>query len=173
MNDERFEALAKFKMCPGEHQHEPWGLDDNNEFNTAKEAEYPNGMCQAYAQVLTAIANDKGISLTASPMDHSIRPYSQVRGRKLPPIIPEYGKVVSILLNSPPALSDKKTLSRRLGDIPMGSKLLRTEAKQGGSHCIFLAFTEVVNPFRILLAVCIIHSIYCTPFQIFSSNAFL
>ena len=137
MNDERFEALAKFKMCPGEHQHEPWGLDDNNEFNTAKEAEYPIGMCQAYAQVLTAIANDKGISLTASPMDHSIRPYSQVRGRKLPPIIPEYGKVVSILLNSPPALSDKKTLSRRLGDIPMGSKLLRTEAKQGGSHCIF------------------------------------
>lgn len=84
VNDERFEALAK--MCPGEsddHQHEPWGLDDNNEFNTAKEAEYPIGMCQAYAQVLTAIANEKGISLTASPMDHSIRPYGYFCERTL------------------------------------------------------------------------------------------
>ena len=132
VNDKRFKALAK--MCPGEsdeHQHEPWGLDENNEFNTAKEVEYPIGMCQAYAQVLTAIANEKGISLAASPMNHSIRPYSQVRGRKLPPIIPEYCKVVSILLNSPPTLSNKRTLSHRLGDIPMG-QLLRTEAKQGG-----------------------------------------
>ena len=39
-------------FCDGTHEHAAWGVDENNEFNTAKEAQYPQGFCDAYCDVL-------------------------------------------------------------------------------------------------------------------------
>ena len=55
-----FSTLERF--CPGDHEDEPWGFDQaTSTFNTAKEAGYPDGMCQTYAEILQRIIQAKGI----------------------------------------------------------------------------------------------------------------
>ena len=55
-----YKPLQRF--CPGDHQHEPWGYDAlEGTFNTAKEAEYPDGMCQVFAEIVQSIAQQRNI----------------------------------------------------------------------------------------------------------------
>ena len=45
-NETRFQELQRF--CDGSHEHAAWGRDERGNFNTAHEAQYPKGLCQAY-----------------------------------------------------------------------------------------------------------------------------
>ena len=49
-----FRSLERF--CPGDQEYETWGFDENTAiFNTAKEAEYPDGMCTTNAGIVQTI----------------------------------------------------------------------------------------------------------------------
>ena len=55
-----YKSLEKY--CPGDHDHEPWGFDPiAATFNTAKEAEYPDGMCRTFADIVQSIVAQKGL----------------------------------------------------------------------------------------------------------------
>eukprot|EP00435_Cladocopium_sp_Y103_P074060 s119_g46.t1 len=133
--------------CDDSHDHEAWGLDENSTFNTSKEAQYPPGFCESYCKVLTQLAQDKGWFIKQSQqLDTSVyKPFVQPRGRKVPQPVSEYLKTRSITVDKKPPVSSKNTLTVALSDIPIGSKLLRTEAKEGAGGksrvlCVFGIF---------------------------------
>ena len=136
-----FQPLAR--LCPGDHEHEPWGYDYNaGIFNTAKEAEYPEGMCTVYADIVQHIIQGRGFNTNDfMAKSNATAPQAQKRGRRVPQLISEFLRTKSILVNSIPSLDCKKCLRHALGDIPAGCKLLRTEANKGNAGdltlCVF------------------------------------
>ena len=131
------------RLCQGDHEHEPWGYDYNaGTFNTAKEAEYPEGMCTVYAGIVQHIIQCRGFN-TGDFMakSNATAPQAQKRGRRVPQLISEFLWTKSILVNSMPSLDSKKCLRHALGEIPAGCKLLRTEANKGNAGnltlCVF------------------------------------
>ena len=122
--------LVFCRQCDNGHVHLPWGYDyDAKQFSTALEAEYPKELCVVYAQVLSDMASNQQIQITTfKPKMH---PQKQRSGRSVPPLIPEYVKVTTIVLENAPALDSKQRLIKPLANIPCGSKLLRTEADRG------------------------------------------
>ena len=121
------------------HEHLAWGIDSaTQQFSTALEAEYPKLLCREYALLLVELAQDKGITLDPFPQAAAkTRPEKQQSGRAVPPLIPEYEKVISMLLQDSPQLNEKNQLTQPLPNIPAGSKLLRAEAK-GGSYKMYV-----------------------------------
>ena len=78
-NREEFAAMSRFCKDVAPHDHEGWGYDHINQcFNTAKEAEYPMMMCQAYARVLQKFLD---VSLLQGQTVRRL-PQSQPKGRK-------------------------------------------------------------------------------------------
>ena len=139
-NDERFLQLDK--RCQDDHPHLPWGQDEEGNFVTALESEYPKGLCEHYSLVLQQISQQ---SVQRQPDSSKLHPQKQRSGRSCPPLIPEYIKVVTLTLQHIPTLSSKKTLMRDLYGAPAGSKLLRSEAKRGSKGetihlCVFGIF---------------------------------
>ena len=126
-----YKPLQRF--CPGDHQHEPWGYDAlEGTFNTAKEAEYPDGMCQAFAEIVQSIAQQRNIVVhNFMEKSSATAPQVQKRGRRVPQLVPEFLLTKTVLVRNIPSLDSKKCLLRAYGDIPAGSKLLRTEANKG------------------------------------------
>ena len=122
--------LVFCQRCDNSHVHLPWGYDQEaQQFSTALEAEYPKELCVVYARVLSDMAKDKLIQIT--PFKPKMHPQKQRSGRSVPPLIPEYVKVTTILLEHAPTLDNKQRLMKPLANIPTGSKLLRTEAERG------------------------------------------
>ena len=122
--------LILCRQCDNSHIHLEWGYDSStNKFSTALEAEYPKGLCEEYAQVLLEVARVQKIHVT--PFKPKLHPQKQRSGRTVPPLVPEYVKVTTALLTNEPALDGKQRLIHNLGNIPAGSKLLRTEANRG------------------------------------------
>jgi hypothetical protein len=119
--------------CDGQHEHLPWGIDEETkQFSTALEAEYPKRLCEEYARILMDLAGHQGVQVNPYPKaGDKLHPQKQHPGRSVPPLIHEYMKVVSMLLASSPQLDSKNKLLKQLPNIPVGSKLLRTEAKGG------------------------------------------
>ncbi|CAK8996836.1 Uncharacterized protein SCF082_LOCUS4952 [Durusdinium trenchii] len=100
------------RFCDGSHEHEEWGLDDKGNFNTAKEAQYPQAMCEAYFKAVNVC-------------------------RKIPQLVPEFAKVITKVLRSVPRVDHKQLLITPCDDVPPKARLLRTEAKQGSFLCVF------------------------------------
>lgn len=158
-DDKCFVKLRRF--CDYSHDHEKWGIDERGNFNTAKEAQYPRAFCVEYATALQQIVQH---TLTQQPVSHErcdqvdgdisdeqvsfidfidptcLRPFHQPRGRKVPQLIPEFFRVVSKVLTSVPPTDHKRLTLYACYDVPVKSKLLRTEAQQGGILCIFGIF---------------------------------
>ena len=135
---EKFLQLERF--CDDSHPHAPWGVDETTgTFNTALEAEYPIELCNAYAEVLHAICIDRGLKVQnlETGASHKLTPQKQPKGRSMPQLIAEYEFTPSLLLKSIPEVDDKKCIKKAISDIPMGSKLLRTEEKGGMNLCVF------------------------------------
>ena len=84
------------KICPGNHVHEPWGLQQSQghkRFATSLEVHYPSQLCEAIADAFTAALHRKGISPhVAPPMAQAARAFSNLQAstNKLPPFVPEY-----------------------------------------------------------------------------------
>eukprot|EP00435_Cladocopium_sp_Y103_P051984 s3318_g16.t1 len=133
------------RQCDNSHPHLPWGFDlESQQFATALEAEYPKGLCEEYARTVVAMANDQGIQVnTHKHVDEKLHPQKQHGGRTVPPLIPEYLQVLTVLLDEEPPLDGKRCLRANVNNIPAGSKLLRSEAKGGGNNtavCVFGIF---------------------------------
>ena len=152
------EALLEMGiLCDDSHPHAEWGLDEQNNFNTAKEAEYPRQFCEVYIDIVLHLCEAQGWvnsdnNRIASP------PLSQPRGRKTRPLIPEFKMVRSIMLSRIPALDHKKKLRNAISDIPAGSKLLRAEAKTGNDNrnvflCVFGIYFSMVEFYNNSLTV--------------------
>eukprot|EP00435_Cladocopium_sp_Y103_P073695 s366_g44.t1 len=125
--------LVLCRQCDGLHEHLSWGFDEQaQQFSTALEAEYPKPLCEEYGRIFLTIVEQRNLPFSEYPdADDKLHPQKQHRGRAVPPLIPEYARVVSILLSEEPKLDGKNCLAQELTNIPTGSKLLRTEAKGG------------------------------------------
>ena len=125
------------RMCPGCAAHDAWGVDSQGTFNTSKEAEYPAGMCQALCDVAEEIASEQQLPLGAS-QPILAKAHRQARGRLHPQLVSEYSHVIKRQLSELPALSSKHCTVTAIGDVPSGSKLVRSEKRGDGSWlCIF------------------------------------
>ena len=133
-----YNSLERF--CPGDHEHEGWGFDTSTgTFNTAKEAEYPDEMCQVYAEIVSKIAQNRGVVVDDFTAKSSATgPQTQKRGRRVPQVIPEFLWTRTMLLEAIPRVDHKRCLLHACGDIPAGCKLLRTEANKGKLGNLFL-----------------------------------
>ena len=125
--------LSFCRQCDGMHEHLAWGFDTvTQQFSTALEAEYPKQLCEEYARTLVTLAENANMEIEQYPRAaDKLHPQKQHSGQTVPPLIPEYVKVVSILLDTEPELDGKRKLTVALPNIPTGSKLLRAEAKGG------------------------------------------
>ena len=139
-----YEPLQRF--CPGNHEHEAWGFDHaTSTFNTAKEAEYPDGMCRTYADIVQQIVLQRGLHVhDFNGKPTAAAPQVQKRGRKVPQLVSEFLWTKAVLVRNIPNVDNKKCLTQPHGDIPKGCKLLRTEANKGKDGdltlCVFGCF---------------------------------
>ena len=129
-------------QCDGQHEYLPWGIgEETQQFSTALEAEYPKRLCEEYARILTELARRQGFQINPYPKaSEKLHPQKQHSRRSVPPLVPEYAKVVSMLVASPPQLDIKNKLLKPLPNIPVGSKLLRTEAKGGQGDKVYIMY---------------------------------
>ena len=139
-----YQPLKRF--CPGNHEHEAWGFDHaTSTFNTAKEAEYPDGMCRTYADIVQQIVTQRGLHVhDFNEKSTAVAPQLQKRGRRVPQVVPEFLWTKTVLVRHIPTVDNKKCLIQPHGDIPAGCKLLRTEANKGKDGdlmlCVFGCF---------------------------------
>jgi len=121
------------------HEHEPWGYNPSQGFATALEAQYPAGMCEQLVRFVDEICMEKGIKVC--PSDYKLpRVNKQPRGRATPQLIPEYEKVLSILVHDMPGTDAKRCLVSPCQHVPAGSRLLRSEKKGNKLLCVFGVF---------------------------------
>ena len=84
------------KICPGDHPHEPWGVQRSNGkrcFATSLEVHYPQQLCDAIANAILAGLHKQGISpAIVQPLAQAARAFSNVQtsANKLPPVVSEY-----------------------------------------------------------------------------------
>ena len=122
--------------CGQKHVHLPWGQDVSGKFRTADEAEYPEGMCIAVADVIIQALKSKGIQglgiledivLSDAPAHKKRRAMAgkQPRGKKLPPVVSEFREIV--------------VMTRQQAE-NSGGKVLRQHVERGDSrvdeHCL-------------------------------------
>lgn len=148
------EALQEMGIfCDEGHAHAEWGQDAQGNFNTAKEAQYPKKMCEVYIDIILHLC--EALGWTAAPCNQiESKPMMQPRGRKTTPVIPEFKSVRSIHVRTIPPIDHKKKLICAIYDIPAGSKLLRAEAKRGGSGEKFDGFLCVFGIFHSMMEFC-------------------
>ena len=146
----RVEFFELWRECHRSHEHKSYGLDPvNGELDTAAEAEYTLPFCEAFAQALVQLAAKEGLALAGPAMDpRHLLPFKQPKGRRVPSLIKEYVRVVSLLLPAVPPLDKGKFLRGTVSNVPQGSRLLRAEEKWGRSGegkvlcvCVSLACT--------------------------------
>jgi hypothetical protein len=97
-------------ICDGSHVHEAWGVKFATgkwEFQTMHEAEYPLELCRRYAALLSNKLQHEGVTMQPLQLGERIsgeaKKYCgriatgrEPRGRKLPPIVPEFDKVLTV-----------------------------------------------------------------------------
>jgi hypothetical protein len=89
--------------CCLSHVHLPWGLQKEKGFATADEAEYPLAMCEKISDVLVYHVASVGFA-TDTFKQHLLSPApfkpllsaKQPRGRRAPPLIPEFLHILSV-----------------------------------------------------------------------------
>ena len=84
------------KTCPGDHPHEPWGVqrsDGKRRFATSLEVHYPQQLCDAIANAILAGLHTRGTSPhIVPPLAQAARAFSNVQtsSNKLPPVVSEF-----------------------------------------------------------------------------------
>ena len=128
-------------MCPGDHQHLPWGLirsSDSWEFATKAEAAYPKLLCSRVGAILLSRAEALGLGSLPSNLvplpDVRAATHQQPKPSKRPPIMPEFAFTQSVTVQGPmPSvpLDTKRCLTSVWQKVPKGSRLLRTGSREG------------------------------------------
>eukprot|EP00435_Cladocopium_sp_Y103_P040896 s948_g11.t1 len=152
---EQFSALEKY--CDGSHPHKEWGYDfELGEFHTAKEAEYPRSLCEQYANILERmVCGTISAQRISADVKSNLHPQQQFKGRTVPQIVSEFAAVRTLVSNSTPMVDGKKLLLQAWQGLPVGAKLLKTEAKRGDAKLyvfgIFCGMQSFVNVAKQLL----------------------
>ena len=106
--------------CPGDHKHEPWGVistPTGSKFATSTEAEYPIGLCCALAYLVQSFALEHGAisppqslaSVSAVSLVQSRAVTGElVRASKLPPLVPEFSRVLVATHQNKPSVEIMK-----------------------------------------------------------------
>jgi hypothetical protein len=97
-------------VCDGSHVHEAWGVKFATgkwEFQTMHEAEYPLELCRKYAALLSNKLQSEGVTMQPLQLNGHIsgeaKKYCgriatgrEPKGRKLPPIVPEFDRILTV-----------------------------------------------------------------------------
>ena len=85
------------KVCPQNHQHEPWGLvktgASKRVFATSLEVHYPTLLCDAIVHAFILCLTDRGLKFTDKPkVQHVARASTgqQSKSLRLPPLVPQF-----------------------------------------------------------------------------------
>ena len=96
--------------CPGNHRHAKWGVQHVNGkrvFATKEERHYPSGLCACVAQVILNLCKEHDLEMPADSLQFASKDANSLLQQakvetgiytklsKLPPLIPEYSKVIS------------------------------------------------------------------------------
>ena len=144
-------------QCPGNHIHEPHSrkrrADGSWHSATSAEVAHPRELCVAIRQcVMASQAYPTPAQPVSSHINATVRGtialHKQPRGRRVPPIVPEYLRVCTVILQSQPILNSKKCLTLQSGPIPAGSRLLNVHVIQSGDqkghfNCTFGIYRSV------------------------------
>ena len=126
-------------MCDNSHPHKPWGVDQDNNFATAEEAEYPRELCDKIVSIVLRYASANGFFPDShfGAMRGSQRADATVQQqsrKKTPPLIPEFLKTMEVECDgAQPPLDSKGCLKDEFLGVPAGSKQLRVRRKQVGT----------------------------------------
>lgn len=151
VNHSGFQALRA--VCDGSHSHLPWGaqLKSNGwKFHVSTEAAYPELLCSRIANIISVIADQKGIlpPVNVCPSGHSEDNLAKLRaaqsgrqpkGNLLPQVIPEFQEVVTIRVPSPALPPGLLTSEQaQLLGVRFPAKLLDSRkgtTQEGGQFC--------------------------------------
>ena len=130
--------------CNGGHSHvshertkQP---DGTMRYPTSEDAAYPRPLC---LQLVKHVCSALSVPFVANPEVHNASPAVALaasagrmpRGRKVPPLVPEYKHIATMPLNELPQVDHKRCLLAALPGVPAGSKLLSHSPCNGGeSH---------------------------------------
>ena len=117
--------------CDGKHSHKPSRKvrmpSGKLQLATKDEAAYPRPLC---LQVVALLARQAQVDLHFTPPHESANSAAsvgkQARGRKVPPLVPEFRAILHLQVACLPAVDSKRRLLQPCGDAPAGSKLLST-----------------------------------------------
>ena len=136
-------------MCPGEsqgHQHLPWSRD-GKAVATSEEKVYPWTLCRRIADIILRTLLQKGFQAapdsmqpgaSAQHVEAAAATNTQPRGKKLPPLVPEFAQIITITCSEPlfpgitkvevkTDLPDNADCSIPITSLPAGSRILRQD----------------------------------------------
>ena len=133
------------KTCPGDHQHEPWGIQlqgPKRIFATALEVHYPTQLCDALAETIALALQKQGIVPTAQfSLNKGARAFTNLQAgtSKVPTFLPEHkNRIVTIWYNDlqiwPHQLAIPP-LSKLLHEIQVGGDDLQLLCKAVNEQC--------------------------------------
>lgn len=143
---ERFGEMGK--LCDGKHRHEAWGVGCRG-FATANEKEHPKIFCETLAVHASAAVclHAPGRPVTDQTSDHAVVIHDRVaaalqpRGRRAPPLLPEY-KFTDVLTIRPDEATRVSRLGRKplddplslsSGVLPAGTRVLQIDLVKGAA----------------------------------------
>ena len=131
--------------CPGNHSHLAWSQDSSG-YDTAKEAEYPELLCQRFADCVDSVTD---LSCSPSQATEQARASNQHQPRmsRMPPVVSEFAYTQRVSSAEEPPLDNRRLTSTWL-NVPKGSKLLRSGLSEAGVP--FLIFGIYRSPSQFL-----------------------
>ena len=142
------------QKCSGGHPHKPFGKihlpSGQSYWATRDEAAYPRPLC---LQIVALISQELGVQWDPSASVPNVAAGAaalnnrQLRGRKCPPLVPEYKLVLRLFADAIPQVDSKRRLLQPFQNAPKGSKLLSSTkvGKLGGP--------DVVGKFLVVIGV--------------------
>ena len=133
-------------MCPGEsqgHQHLLWSRS-GKAFATSEEKVYPWTLCRRIADIILRTLLKKGFQAapdsmqpgaSAQHVEAAAATNTQPRGKRLPPLVPEFAQIITITCSEPlfPGITkievkpDNADCSVPITSLPAGSRILRQD----------------------------------------------
>ena len=122
--------LSLAQRCSGGHPRKLFGkvtsISGRTYWATKDEAAYPRPLChQIVALVSQSLQNgwNPGKHAPKATAAAALR-NRQPRGRKCPPLVPEYKTVLTVMHDCVPCVDSKSRVQQPLGNVPAGARLL-------------------------------------------------
>ena len=164
-----FEQVATIcKLCPQDHQHEPWGLvktgGTKKVFATSLEVHYPRLLCDAITHAFILCLATRGLKFSQQPKPQHVAraaTHQQSKVLRIPALVPTFSSKVVAMYNNEalvwpldkPDLSGLKLLhefsfggtvnAKQLGSSTEEQQRLQTELTVWGISLVFDEFVEL------------------------------